>query len=239
MTPPTIRTPYAIRLEQLGWAVNGSIDGYNMVDTLKRFQAASLDRNGNPLEVDGVFGQISFDALFKEYPLPGATLTERVLAIARSQIGIAEVPPGSNRGPQIDLVLKSVGLSPGYAWCAAFIYWCFAQASRQLGIRNPCPKSAGVLNLWNLAGYKESGLKRITVGQADDDKSLIKPGMQFLLKLSATAGHTGIIESVDKYGALTTIEGNSNIAGSREGTAVLRQTKRRIDSINLGFISYE
>ncbi|MVM33605.1 CHAP domain-containing protein [Spirosoma sp. HMF4905] len=211
-----------------------------MIDVLRRFQAASLDRNGNPLEVDGVFGQITFDALFKEYPLPGATLTSRVLAIAKSQIGISEVPHGSNRGPQVDLYLKTCGLSPGYPWCSAWVYWCFQQASRQLGIKNPCPKSAGVLNMWALAGYKESGLKRLTSLQVEDEPELVKPGMQFLMKFSATAGHTGLVESVGKGGLLTTIEGNTaQNTGTREGNAVCRLTRRRIDSINLGFISYQ
>lgn len=215
-----------------GWAIDPGVPGYSMAETVRRFQMA------NSIEVDGIYGPQTADYLFG-HSKPAGTLIERMLAVASSQVGVSEVPPGSNRGPQIDLVLSSVGLQPGYAWCAAFVYWCFQQASKQTYKSNPCPKSAGVLNLWNLAGYKESGLKRITSLEADDDHSLIKPGMQFLLKLSSTAGHTGIIESVNKFGQLITIEGNSNQQGSREGTAVLRQTKRRIDSINLGFISYE
>ncbi|GAB3701388.1 hypothetical protein GCM10027592_29420 [Spirosoma flavus] len=239
MNSPTIRTPVAIGLKNLGWAVDNSLPGYSEADTLRRFQMAHLDRSGKPLEVDGIFGQNTFEAIYKTYTPLSATLINRLLAVAKSQIGITEVPPGSNRGPQIDLVLKSVGLGPGYAWCAAFIYWCFMQASRQMQIKNPCPKSAGVLNLWSLAGFKESGLKRITAIQAEDSPELIKPGMQFLLKLGATTGHTGIVERVDPNGLLTTIEGNTNPGMSREGIGVFRLNRRRIDSINLGFISYE
>jgi hypothetical protein len=53
------------------------------------------------------------------------------------------------------------------------------------------------------------------------------------------AGHTGIVEKIEG-GALVTVEGNTNAAGSREGTAVLRKTSRRVsaDSINKGFIDY-
>jgi len=225
------------RLNELGWAVNPQVPGYRLADTLKRFQQAHLDRFGRPLVVDGEYGPMTHDALFGQFPQPDATLAGRVLAVAQSQIGITEVPPGSNRGPQIDAVLKSVGLGPGYAWCAAFAYWCFGQAARQLSVPNPCPRSAGVLNMWALAGYAESGLQRIPTSQARQNPTVIKPGMLFLMQFSTTAGHLGLVESVNAKGQLITIEGNSNVAGSREGTAVLRQTKRTVSTINLGFIS--
>lgn len=220
------------RLRELGWAVDLSQPDYRLSETLRRFQQA------HSLTVDGDYGPQTEGALFDRHMLTG-TLTGRLLSVAGSQVGITEVPPGSNRSPQIDLILKSVGLSPGYPWCAAFVYWCFAQASRQTGLVNPCPKSAGVLNLWALAGYKEAGLTRITAQQAITNPNLIKPGMQFLMRFSPTTGHTGIVERVNKNGSLVTIEGNSNKAGSREGTAVLRQTKRTVSNINLGYISYE
>jgi hypothetical protein len=226
------------RLRELGYAINDFVPGYSFADTLKRFQAASLLPDGGMLSVDGGYGRETDIALFSNYVPYGANLAERIVNIASSQVGIAEVPPGSNKGPQIALILKSVGLSEGYAWCAAFAYWVLREATRQLQIKNPCPKTAGVLNLWSLAGYKESGLTRITQSQAVANPALVKPGMQFLMKLSATAGHTGIIEQVNGN-QLITIEGNSNGQGSREGTAVFRQTKRSISNINLGFISYE
>jgi hypothetical protein len=219
------------QLISLGWAVNPNVPGYSLADTLKRFQMA------NSLDVDGEYGPQTEQFLFRS-AIPDGTPMERVLITAASQIGIAEVPPGSNKGPQIDLVLKAVGLGSGYPWCAAYVYWCFQQACRQMGRVNPCPKSAGVLNLWSLAGYKESGLKRITAAQAMANPRLIKPGMQFLMKFSPTAGHTGLVESV-QGNKLITLEGNSNVAGSRDGVAVTRQTKRTISSINLGFISYQ
>jgi hypothetical protein len=226
------------RLREFGFAINDFVPGYSFEDTLRRYQAANLTPEGKPLKIDGDFGPESAKALFGSYVPAGANLISRAIAIAASQVGIAEVPPGSNKGPQIAIILKSVGLSEGYAWCAAFMYWVFEEASRQMNVKNPCPKNAGVLNMWALAEYKASGLKRITAAQAKADPSLVKPGMQFMLKLGPTAGHTGIIEKVLPGGGLVTIEGNSNGQGSREGTAVFRQTKRSISSINLGFIEY-
>lgn len=39
---------------------------------------------------------------------------------ARSYRGAVEKPPGSNAGTEVERFLASVGLGPGYAWCAAF-----------------------------------------------------------------------------------------------------------------------
>ena len=39
-------------------------------------------------------------------------------------------------------------------------------------------------------------------------------------------------------GRLTTIEGNTNDGGSREGVGVFRRSERKIASINKGFLDY-
>ncbi|WP_018622064.1 CHAP domain-containing protein [Spirosoma luteum] len=236
---PTVKTlptlqQVAGRLTALGWAVNPAVPNYALRDTLKRFQSAC------GIVPDGEFGPVTNGYLFLNQR-PNGTATEILLRVAASQIGISEVPPGSNRGPQIDLVLKGVGLTPGYAWCSAFSYWVFAQMSRMTQTHNPHPKTAGVLNLWDLAGFDEVDLKRITAAEVAKKPELVKPGMQFLMKFSSTAGHTGIVEKVEVRGGrrmLVTVEGNSNRAGEREGVAVLKQTKRPLSSINLGFIDY-
>ncbi|WP_221895449.1 hypothetical protein [Bathymodiolus japonicus methanotrophic gill symbiont] len=61
-----------------------------------------------------------------------------------------EQPLGSNKGERIEQYLASTGLDGGYAWCAAFIHFCFQEAAKELD--NPCIKTAGVLNHWNEAG---------------------------------------------------------------------------------------
>ena len=71
-----------------------------------------------------------------------------------------EQPPGSNRGPKVDQYLTAVGLNPAggsFAWCAAFVYWCFRKASEELGVPNPAVKTAGALDVWNWRGPKVSG----------------------------------------------------------------------------------
>jgi len=230
---PTIKlespTEQRLQLNFLGFAVDESVPGYSLRDVLIRFQRA------NGLEADGVYGPLTQAALFNA-AMPNGSLVAVALRVASAMVGIREVPEGSNKGPQIDLLLKSVGLNPGYAWCAAFAYWCFREASRQLVVKNPCPKNAGVLNMWDLAGYKESGLTRITAAQAKANPALVKPGMLGLLDLGKRQGHIFFVENVAPTGRLGTIEGNTNEGLSREGVGVFRLNRRTIQSVNLGFI---
>lgn len=224
----------------LGWAVDEAVPSYHFTDVVKRFQRANLSATGQPLSVDGQLGPMTMAALFGPNKLPQIiTLQNRLLAVAASQVGIAEVPPGSNSGPQVRLILRSVGLDAGYPWCASFIYWLFRESCRQLGRKNPCPKNAGVLNMWSLAGFEETPYTRITAAEARANPLLVKPGMQFFLKFSSSTGHTGLVEDCNAAGHYTSYEGNSSVNGEREGTLVAHQTKRTVsDKSLLGFVGY-
>ncbi len=59
------------------------------------------------------------------------------LDTALTYIGIQEI--GSNEGPEVSAFLASVGLNPGYAWCAAFVSFCFDAVE---GIEMPVVRSA-------------------------------------------------------------------------------------------------
>ncbi len=110
------------------------------------------------------------------------TLSEAALAFAVSQIGVHE-QGGNNAGPEVNQYLASVGLDPGYAWCSAFVYWCFKQAAAQLGLVNPCPKTAGAVKLWTLT----EPICRVTAPL---------PGAIYVLHHEGGKGHAGIIERV-------------------------------------------
>jgi hypothetical protein len=162
--------------------------------------------------------------------LPSPLITA-LLIIARSEIGIKENPAGSNRGPRVEEYLKSVHLEAGFAWCAAFVYWCYESACMGLNLANPLPSTGSCLNHWN----KTAG-KRITPGEVVLYPDLIEPGDIFIIRRNAWQGHTGIVTAIDGL-YITTIEGNANSFHSAEGDGVV-ELKRRIDSINVGFIRY-
>jgi cell wall-associated NlpC family hydrolase len=209
-------------------------------DAVKLFQAQSVDSDGRPLEVDGVVGPMSWSVLFgtkvKAVVAAGSPLLDAVIAKASSQVGVREKPLGSNRGPEVDEYIEAAGLNPAqgsFAWCAAFLCWCYREASNDLGVANPMPRTAGVLDLWNKSGQK--GLFRVSHALAVQKPELVKPGMFFFLSTGGGTGHVGLVKAVQGV-QLTTIEGNTtNVSGSREGIGVFERNARKIGGVNLGF----
>jgi hypothetical protein len=143
-----------------------------------------------------------------------------------------ENPPGSNKGDKVEVMQRNVGLSPGYPWCAAFVYSFFKDANLGSEIFNRIPKTGGVKKLWDLS----TKVKKITKDQALEDPSLILPGMVFCYLSRNEAGqypgngHTGIVIKVDPDNkSITSIEGNTNpLDGAREGFGSFIVT-RKID----------
>ena len=212
-----------------------------MKSAVKLFQSRSSDADGNPLKIDGEIGAITWAALFGVDQVAvvsqaGDTLLAKVLEVASAEEKkpVREDPPNSNRGADVVKYLNSVGVPPGNSWCAAFVFWCFGEAARQLGRGNPVFRTGGCLAHWN--GAPGAGAQRIVGAKAQADPSLLRPGMIFIMDHGGGLGHTGLIESV-AGGLITTIEGNSNNDGSREGVGVFRLT-RKVNNINKGYIDY-
>lgn len=134
-------------------------------------------------------------------------LSATALDIARQCIGIREEGP-PNSGPEVDAYLASVGLAPGYPWCAAWLHWVFRRAAKTCGLVNPFPRTASSLKVWTFA-------------EPVCRDSNPAAGYVYVLKHSETTGHVGIVERIDADG-ITEISGNTNEAGSREGNAVAR-----------------
>lgn len=216
--------------------VNGLFD-QNTESAVRQFQSQTRDSLGNPLVVDGQMGPISWAALFldkKKAPEPESqtnALLAKVLEIAASQIGVMEIPPGSNRGPRVEQYLACAGCRPGDPWCASFVYWCFNEAAKSLNMKNPLARTGGCITHW----LKTKG-KKIPAAEATQNPDSIRPGFVFIMDHGRGKGHTGIVRRVAN-GYMHTIEGNTNIAGSREGLGVA-ELKRKINTINAGFIDY-
>lgn len=129
---------------------------------------------------------------------------EKVLDIARRELGVKESPAGSNRTKYG----KWYGFD-GQPWCMMFVQWCFAQAGQKLPYTTA--SCSGLLN-WCKRHHKEY--------IADSPES----GDVVIYKF----GHTGIVESVGT-GTITAIEGNTSpgAAGSQDnGGMVCRRTRK-------------
>ena len=164
--------------------------------------------------------------------------TLAVLHIALAEDGVREVSSmGQNRGLRVDEYIRSTHRDPaaspphGYPWCMCFVYWCFETAARVTGRQNPCVRTASVITHWD----KTSGAK-VLAADASKDHGLVKPGMVFC-KTHDLSSHTGIVCQVTDEG-IVTVEGNTNVAGSREGDAVVAGKVRPWDYVKLGFIGY-
>lgn len=136
---------------------------------------------------------------------------ERALHQAASQVGVREVPKGSNWGPKVSLYLKAAGFLTPAAWCAAFVTWCL----RAVGVdRKSLPALAASTYYW-MDWARKKGRHRTAP----------KRGMLFVWNVKG-AGHIGFVTNVSESGqTFETIEGNTNSDGSREGYEVARRTR--------------
>lgn len=215
--------------------------GPRMKQVIKLFQARHVDADGRPLKQDGEVGAITWAVLFGPGSVPRpATATDpflaRVLRLAAGEEAkaVREKPLNSNRGPQVNAYLARIGLDPGYAWCCAFVYWCFDEAALAVRRTNPMVRTGGCMRHWNAA--PAAGARRILAHEAVADPSLLKPGMVFIMDHGRGLGHTGFIEAIDG-GFITTIEGNTDASMTREGGGVYR-LRRKLAEINKGYIDY-
>ncbi|MDE1170785.1 MAG: CHAP domain-containing protein [Verrucomicrobium sp.] len=64
-------------------------------------------------------------------PPSDATLLAKLADVAEGELGVAERPPGSNRGPRVETYQAVCHLADseptGWPWCAAFVCWCVKQ----------------------------------------------------------------------------------------------------------------
>jgi hypothetical protein len=216
--------------------------GPRMKQVVKLFQTRNVDGDGRPLKQDGEIGALTWAALFGPDTVPASDrasdpLLSRVLGIAAAEEAkeVREDPKNSNRGPQVDAYMTRAGAPVGFAWCCAFVYWCFDEAANAAGRPNPMVRTAGCLDHWNRAMKK--GAQRIKAQDAVANPDLVKPGMVFIMDHGRGLGHTGFVEKV-AGGLITTLEGNTDASKTREGGGVYRLTRKIVD-VNKGFIDYQ
>lgn len=149
------------------------------------------------------------------------TKNQSIETVYTSQIGVRE-RTGNNDGVDVEKYLKSVGLTKGYAWCAAFVKWCYDKA----GV-NTTGINAMALSLHDknkLVYYQNKIIKEPQKGDAFT---------LYYLKLGRI-GHTGFYDGRLNDVSYRTVEGNTNEQGSREGDGVYRKYRsyRATYSIN-------
>ncbi len=171
-----------------------------------------------------------------------------VQQIYTSQIGVRE--KGNNSGPAVEQYLRYVNLPKENPWCAAFVCWVFGRAGvgnprsgwspdlfrksyviweRGLSktVSEPGTKSQesrlpayvpGVYPSSLVTGNRQPGSYRLITPSTGDIFALYFPEKRRI-------AHVGFIDQWDGTW-LISVEGNTNISGSREGDGVYR--KRRL-----------
>lgn len=185
--------------------------------------SAFQQRSGLPVtgRVDGT----TFDALLAPLsavlrPIDGTGLlsqdapryAEQHLAQHPREVG------GPNCGPWVRLYMNGAE-GVDFPWCAGFACFVLNQASAG----RPLPFVASVSCDELGIHAKDRGLFR--QGGPGFDTSQIKAGSLFLVRRPQGGWHhTGIVVGVSP-GAVTTIEGNTNDSGSREGFEVCKRVR--------------
>ena len=154
-------------------------------------------------------------------------LASTIVKIAAAEVGVEEIN-GSNCGPRVNEYKAATNLPAHepWPWCAAFVCWCVREALRQTGTPETAafkrPSTAGAWDLENWSRAQDNSTQTRKPHHGD-----IEPGDI----LCFTFSHTGIaISEPDAEGYVSTIEGNTDAAGSREGGGVFRK-RRKLSAI--------
>jgi hypothetical protein len=151
-----------------------------------------------------LLGILCFTA-FGRSGIPERNPVEELMNVSRSQLGVRELT-GKNDGAQVEGYLKYVGFTRGNPWCAAYVSWVFREAGY------PMPRTA-----WSPALFPEDHLVKEPAA-----------GMVFGIYFSdlKRIAHCGLVENTQGDFVLT-IEGNTNLEGSREGQGVYRRLRHK------------
>lgn len=143
------------------------------------------------------------------------TTAERLLELARAELGTREFPPGSNNVKYNTSYYGREVSGNNFAWCAVFIWWLFEQA--------------GLSELY--FGGKKTAYVPALLTWARQEGLLVdtpRPGdlVCFDFNHNAAADHIGLCESWDGT-YITTIDGNTGVGNEANGGAVMRRRRQK------------
>ena len=230
MSGPTVRTIQEwLTLHKFGLAIDGVFGPATGAAVAAYQQSVSLPATG---AVDDVtYTSLVSPLAIALKTLPAAsTLNVDIPKYAQQHLDQhpREVG-GQNAGPWVRTYMEGRE-GPEWPWCAGFA--CFVLRQASAGKPLPLTPSFAVDELAKDAMKRGS----FVTGGPSFDTSRLTPGALFLVRRPAPQRgwhHTGIVIGVGP-GTVTTIEGNTNEAGSREGVEVSRRVR---ETTGLDFIA--
>ena len=194
---------------------------------VKNFQLA------NGLEATGTVDQTLFDVLTAnmkhafEAPLASTNLRELIVEVSENHVANhpyeLQIKGAWNSGPWVRSYMDGHDGAPWF-WCMGFVQAVLAQATASMGKTfKPLMPLTYSCDVAGTKGLEKGALIRYT--KIRRDSQLIQPGDIFLIQRSKFDWvHTGIITGIDGD-VIETIEGNTNLAGSRNGIAVMKRMR--------------
>ena len=139
---------------------------------------------------------------------------ERLLALAREQLGVREQPAGSNRVRYNTAYYGREVSGTGYPWCCTFLWWLFRQA--------------GAENLFYGGGRTAYCPALMSYHRKQAVSGDYRPGDVIFFNFYGGSGasHVGLCEAWDGE-KITTIDGNTGTGDEANGGAVLRRTREK------------
>ena len=139
---------------------------------------------------------------------------DRLLDLARGELGVTEQPAGSNRVKYNTAYYGREVSGSGYPWCCTFVWWLFRQA--------------GASKLFFGGGKTAYCPTLLTYHKKQAVHGDYQPGDVIFFNFSGktSAAHVGICETWDGTN-MTTIDGNTGSGNEANGGAVMRRTRNK------------
>jgi len=148
-------------------------------------------------------------------------LAQRIVELAKKEVGVQEVG-NTNCGPRVNEYKAATWLDPvhSWPWCAAFIDWLVMTAMEESGKKYTFnrPQTAGAWDLQNWSMKQDGSTDTKLNPQAKD----IGEGDIVIFNFS----HVGLAIGSPVKGIVSTIEGNTDGSGSRDGGGVWKKERK-------------
>lgn len=141
---------------------------------------------------------------------------DKMLELARAEIGVKESPPGSNKVKYNTAYYGREVSGSNLAWCVVFIWWLFQQG-RAPHLFFGGEKTASCTTLYSYHAAR---------GQAVSGEYRAGDIIFYNFRGGKSTDHVGICESWDGK-TMTSIEGNTSLTSQDNGGAVMRRQRTK------------
>lgn len=158
-------------------------------------------------------------------------LRQRLIDIARGEVGVVETPPNSNTGKRVLDYQRATDLAgTGWPWCAAFVCWCIREWLKDVDVLRALKMTAAQAEAWRpktaaAFGFHDWAEKNGLLVMNDSMNNTLHTGDIMTFDMS----HVGFVAD-DNGPYVSTIEGNTSSSGSRDGGGVFAKSRHRSEA---------